>query len=211
MTRMQRFWSWLAVELGKRAGLVAVVGLLITVVLGYGATRLTFSTGQDSYLNADDQVYIDNVEYQRLFGGEAMLIMYTAAPGTNFVDMMSSGNMAAFDEISAQIKSHPELIDNVVTPKTALEWDDNLVASPNGDPTGSVAGQAILAATQAAPTPEQAALRQADALKTLQRLQAIPPDQQNLNSRAYVDFLIHDNEGKIRSALAAVFTDETHA
>ena len=31
LTRMQRFWSWLAVELGKRAGLVAVIGLLLTL------------------------------------------------------------------------------------------------------------------------------------------------------------------------------------
>ena len=28
--RMDRFWSWLAVTLGKRAGLVSVIGLLIT-------------------------------------------------------------------------------------------------------------------------------------------------------------------------------------
>ena len=37
---MQRFWSRLAVELGKRAGLVAVVGLLVTLILGFGITQL---------------------------------------------------------------------------------------------------------------------------------------------------------------------------
>ena len=67
---MQRFWSRLAVELGKRAGVVVVVGVLLTVVLGYGITKLDFATGQDSYLNKDEQVYKDNVVYQRLFGGE---------------------------------------------------------------------------------------------------------------------------------------------
>ena len=70
---MQRFWSWLAVELGQRAGLVAVIGLLVTLVLGLGITQLEFATGQDSYLNKSDQVYKDNVAYQDLFGGQAML------------------------------------------------------------------------------------------------------------------------------------------
>ena len=58
---MQRFWSWLAVELGKRAGLVALVGLILTMIFGFGITRLEFATGQDSYLDDDDEVAIDNV------------------------------------------------------------------------------------------------------------------------------------------------------
>ena len=36
---MQRFWSVLAVNLGKRAGLVSVIGLLVTLVLGLGITQ----------------------------------------------------------------------------------------------------------------------------------------------------------------------------
>ena len=50
---MQKFWSWLAVNLGKHAGIVSIVGLVITVVLGLGITQLEFATGQDSYLNKD--------------------------------------------------------------------------------------------------------------------------------------------------------------
>jgi hypothetical protein len=45
---VQRFWSYVAVQLGKRAGVVSVVGLLITVGLGLGITKLEFATGQDS-------------------------------------------------------------------------------------------------------------------------------------------------------------------
>ena len=80
-TVMQRFWSWLAVELVRRAGLVALVGLIITLVLGYGITRLEFATGQDSYLNKSDQMYKDNVAYQNLFGGQAMLGLVTMDEG----------------------------------------------------------------------------------------------------------------------------------
>ena len=56
---MERFWSSLGLQLGRKAGLVAVVGLVLTLALGYGITQLEFATGQDSYLNSDDQVYID--------------------------------------------------------------------------------------------------------------------------------------------------------
>ena len=28
---MQRFWSWLAVKLGKHAGIVSIVGLIVTL------------------------------------------------------------------------------------------------------------------------------------------------------------------------------------
>ena len=70
---MQRFWSYLAVQLGKHAIWVTVIGLLVTIGLGLGITQLKFATGQDSYLNTNEQVYKDNVVYQRLFGGQAML------------------------------------------------------------------------------------------------------------------------------------------
>src|SRR6478609_6214456 len=99
-TRMQRFWSWLAVELGKRAGLVAVVGLLITLIAGYGTTQLKFSTGQDSYLNASDQVYKDNVAYQNLFGGEAMLVLITADPGKTVADLSTPHNLSEMQTIA---------------------------------------------------------------------------------------------------------------
>src|SRR6476659_9036336 len=66
---VRKFWGALAVQLGKRAGLVSIAGLLITVGLGLGITQLKFATGQDSYLNKGDQVYKDNVQYQGLFGG----------------------------------------------------------------------------------------------------------------------------------------------
>jgi predicted RND superfamily exporter protein len=70
---MAKFWSWLAVNLGRHAGMVAAIGLVFTIVVGFGITRLEFATGQDSYLNKDDVVYQDNLEYQELFGGQAML------------------------------------------------------------------------------------------------------------------------------------------
>ena len=102
---MQRFWSWLAVELGRRAGLAAVIGLLITLVLGYGVTRLEFATGQDSYLNKSDQIYKDNVKYQNLFGGQAMLGLVTMDEGHTVNELFDAAGIAQWqslhDDLSA--------------------------------------------------------------------------------------------------------------
>src|SRR5215217_5667295 len=86
---MQRFWSNVAVQLGKRAGVVSVVGLLITIGLGFGITKLDFATGQDSYLNKSDQVYKDNLAYQDLFGGQAMLTLITMDQGHTVAELFT--------------------------------------------------------------------------------------------------------------------------
>ena len=74
-------WAWMALNFGKHAGIVGVIGLAITLVLGLGITKLDFATGQDSYLNKDEQVYKDSVAYQDLFGGQAMVTLFTMDDG----------------------------------------------------------------------------------------------------------------------------------
>ena len=222
LTRMQRFWSWLAVYLGKHAGMVAIIGLLVTLVLGFGATKLQFATGQDSYLNKDDQVFKDNVEYQDLFGGQAVLVLFTMNEGKTIGDLMSPANQAEMDKMQATLKAQPDLIQAVITPKTALDWTDNLIQrSPDGQiapgPTASAAGLSLLNATTALlpdgqpQSPESVAARSADAGKTLERLAEIPEAERKMSNRAWVDFLLYDNQGGIRKAQLPVFTDQTHA
>jgi uncharacterized protein len=46
---------------------------------------------------------------------------------------------------------------------------------------------------------------------TLTRLNAIAPANRTLDNPAYVDFLLHDNQGKIRKPLLANFPDDRHA
>ena len=222
LTRMQRFWSWLAVELGKRAGLVAVIGLLLTLIAGYGTTKLQFATGQDSYLNPSDQVAKDNVAYQDLFGGEAMLVLLTANDGKDIVDLSNPHNLAEMQRVTDELRSHPDLISAVVTPQTALEWSDNLIQkTPDGvvttDPTASVAGAATLAALNAnqpdgqPQSEESKATRFADSSKTLTRLGEVAPADRTLENQDWVSFLIYDNQNGIRKPLSAVYTDTEHA
>lgn len=56
MDRWSALGRWLAANSGKVLG--AVVAL--TILAAFGLPRLTFATGQDSYLNRGTQVYEDN-------------------------------------------------------------------------------------------------------------------------------------------------------
>jgi hydrophobe/amphiphile efflux-3 (HAE3) family protein len=207
---VQRFWRFLGLELGKRAGLVSVIGLLVTLTLGFGITRLKFATGQDSYLNKSDTVYKDNVAYQSLFGGQAMLTLVTMDKGHTVAELLTPQNQHKWQTIEHKLRPGKGIL-GVVSPRTVLEFSDRLVQSPSGDPTQSVAGKALVGATARDPSPAGQQARNNDAVRTLQRLNAVPPDRRTLEDLRWVDFLLHDNEGKIRKPLRAIFVDDRHA
>src|SRR5882724_724144 len=121
-----------------------VVGGLLTVGLGYGTTKLKFSTDQSNYLNKSDQVYKDNVAYQKLFGGEAMLTLVTMDPGHTVAELFTAGDIAQWSKAAREIDASNRVL-NTVTPLTAMQWNDELVKGPNGDVTQSVAGKLLTA------------------------------------------------------------------
>ncbi len=215
---MQRFWSNLAVVVGKRAGLVSVIGLVLTLGLGFGLTKLQFTSSQDSYLNRSDQVYKDNVAYQSLFGGQAVLTVLTMHPGHTVDELFSPAVRAQLQRMHDDLVRSGKVL-GVITPVTVLDFDMALVNSPSGDPTRSIAGAALLrAASSATPAsnghPQSAAslaARAADATTTLGRLAAIPADRRTIDNRAWVRFLLYNNQGEIRRALRGFFPDAHHA
>lgn len=208
---MAKFWSWLAVNLGRHAGMVAAIGLVFTIVVGFGITRLEFATGQDSYLNRDSEVYRDNVEYQELFGGQAMLSVISMQDAARVEDLFTPEGIATMQEVEQRLDESGQTL-GVVSPLTALEFSNNLVGGDSGqDLTQTVAGKALLRATEVEQDPEAKAARLADAAVTLERTAAVPPEQRTLDNPAWVEFLLYDNQGEIRSSLRPVFPDETHA
>lgn len=206
---MSRLWSWLGLNLGKHAGVVSLVGLLVTLILGFGITRLDFATGQDSYLNKDDVVYKDNVEYQGLFGGQAMVTLYSMDEGKEVADLFTADNLATIRAQEERLRATDGVLD-VVSPLTALEFTHNLVQSDSGSPADSVAGQALLGAAARETDPAKAAIRQQDALTTLERINAVAGEH-TLDNPAWIDFLLHDNQGDIRKSLRPFFPDAQHA
>src|SRR6266545_5767477 len=120
---MSRMWSWLGLNLGKHAGVVSVVGLLITLILGFGITRLDFSTGQDSYLNKSDAVYKDNVAYQKLFGGQAMLTLVTMDKGHTVNELFTPANQAKWQALEGKLAKGKGVV-GVISPRTIMEFSD---------------------------------------------------------------------------------------
>ena len=211
---MQRFWSRLAVELGKRAGLVSIVGLLLTLALGAGISRLDFATGQDSYLEKDSEVYENSVAYQELFGGQAMLAVITMDEGSSVVELFDDAGRAQFERLHDELTATGRY-EAVVTPLEALTFSDNLVqgGTPGGDPLQSVAGQVLQRAlAEEAPGSPEATARQEASLATLSRINEIPAAERTLANPAWVDFLLHNNDGEtIRTSLLPFFADDRHA
>ena len=93
---MRRTWEWLGLNLGKRAGTVAICGLLITLGLGFGITTLRFTTSNSDYLNTNDPAWINNVNYENVFGGDPMAVLFTMKPGTTVDNLLTKNNQKAF-------------------------------------------------------------------------------------------------------------------
>jgi hydrophobe/amphiphile efflux-3 (HAE3) family protein len=209
---MHKYWAWLGLNLGKHAGIVSIVGLLITITLGFGITKLEFATGQDSYLNKDEEVYKNSVAYQELFGGQAMITLVTLAEGQELTDLFTPENVEQWRAVEADLKEQGgDDIFGVVTPLTALEFTNALVLPESGNVTEGVAAQILLGATERDPTPEGQAIRSESSAETLARVDAIPEEDRVIGNEAWNDFLLHDNEGGIRKALWPFFPNDTNA
>ena len=183
--RMESFWRWLGVALGKYWKIVLSVVLLITVVLGVAARNIEFATGQDSYLNPDSQIAIDNVAFQDDFGGETVILLFTSTDGSDVSKLYEGANLAELERITTEL----EAVDGayaVVTPYTSLQYSANLL-------TGGVGTDALLSA--AARDEAGAEARQADIAIALARLGAIPEADQVIGNTAFNELLIYDNTG----------------
>ena len=196
---MERRWRGFAKFVVEHVGVVLGVVVAISALLAItGIPSLEFATGQDSYLNDDEQTAIDNVEYQDLFGGQAMLTLFTMDEGTTVVDLFTPENIEQIEEMSTNIRE-TENVAAVISPLTAVEWTANLVEGG----TSSVAAGILLEAVQREEDPEAAAARSEDTLLTADRLNAA--GEPSLENPDYVEFLLVDNMGNIRKALRPFF------
>lgn len=211
---VQRFWGWLGVTLGRHAVRVAVVTAILLGLAGVGINRLEFATGQDSYLNTDEDVYIDNVAYQDLFGGQAVLGLITMDEGHSVTELFDADGIAEFDELYADLSSHPDHhFQSVVTPLDVLRYTDTLIqgGEPGSDPTTGFAGTILLNASAAEePGSEAATIRTEQSLKTLERVEAVPADERTFDNPDWIEFLTFANNGEVRPSINTFF-DPTHA
>ena len=148
---MRRVWAWMAVNFGKHAGIVGVIGLAITLVLGLGITKLDFATGQDSYLNKDEQVYKDSVAYQDLFGGQAMVTPVHMDEGQTVTELFTPENIEHLASRSRRSCADGERRPRASSPRSPRSSSPRHRRWPSPTrrrPAESVAGQALLGATR---------------------------------------------------------------
>lgn len=207
---MRRFWSWLGLNAGKHVGLVSLAGLVLTVAFGIGLSDLHFRTDNASYLNPSDQAYIDNAAYQQRFGGDDMVTMFTAAAGHSVLDLLSPANQAEFARVAAQLHRAPG-VQAVISPVAAARLVSDLLASPTGQVTDSVAGRMQLAALSAPQSAASRAARTRDAVTSLRRYQQIPSADRHLGNPVWDLFILLGNNARIRPGLTAYFPDMQHA
>jgi hydrophobe/amphiphile efflux-3 (HAE3) family protein len=211
-------WGSLGRAISRRTATVLAIVAVITVALGFGLRRLDFATGQDSYIDAGSQIAKDNRRYQALFGGESMVVLFTATPGRSVVDLFTPANVAQFGELEREM-SASDTVHSVVSPLALLQWTQDLV-------TKGVASAVIARTIARDPDAASVALRQADATITALRLgQAGAPD---LSNPRWVQFLLFGNDGfsldaarhlvsppddqlVVRRALRAFIPDARHA
>jgi hypothetical protein len=212
---MESFWRAAGVQLGKQWKVVAAVFVGVTVLLGFGLTRIEFATGQDSYLNPDSQIAIDNVEFQDNFGGETVILLMTAnRDGVDVADLVGPSNLAILQRLTDELEAVPA-VNSVITPPVSLLFSDRLVKGP---------GRAALIAA-ATRDEAGAAVRGADITVGLARVNAI--DDQELGNPAWNDVLVYGNDNfeivdgelqppadddrVIRLSLAGTFPDQRTA
>lgn len=187
---MEQFWRSAGLQLGRQWKVVLAVVVVLTGVLTIGATQIEFATGQDSYLNPDSQIAIDNVEFQDNFGGETVILLFTASEGADVdvSDLMKGANLAEFRRLNAELAEVSEVY-SVVTPLTSLTFSSELVTSePVTSPVGT---NALISA--AGRDEAGAEARNADISISLARRGAV--GEQVLDNPDYVELLVFDNLG----------------
>ncbi|MEM1332386.1 MAG: MMPL family transporter, partial [Actinomycetota bacterium] len=183
-TAADRRWRRLGVELGKQWKIVVAVIVVLTGVLAIGLTRVEFATGQDSYLNPDSQIAIDNVEFQDQFGGETIILLFTAAEGSedDVASLYADRNLDTLVRITDEL-SAIDAVSSVITPLTSLNFSAELVGGPAGT-------QALSGALGR--DPDGAAVRSSDIQISLARRTAA--GEQVIGNPAWNDLLIFGND-----------------
>ncbi len=181
---MEQIWRTLGTSLGKQWRLVVVGLVVVTGVLALGATQIEFATGQDSYLNPESQIAIDNVEYQGNFGGETVILLFTAQDGADVdvSDLFAGNNLAELERLNAELATVAEVY-SVVTPLTSLGFSSELVS-------GGAGSSALISAAARDTTGVEA--RNADIGIALARLGA--SGEAVIGNPDYNDLLIFGND-----------------
>lgn len=182
---MESRWRSAGIQLGKYWYVVVALAVAITGLLTFGLQQLEFATGQDSYLNPESQIAIDNVGFQDDFGGEQLILLFRGDEDVDVADLFAGDNLAELERLEAELRDIDEVY-SVLGPLTALGYSETIVEE-------GVGTNALLSALEREPDEEARAIRQADVEMTLARLTAI--EEREMSNPEWTEFLLFDNTG----------------
>jgi hydrophobe/amphiphile efflux-3 (HAE3) family protein len=189
---------------------VAICGLLITLGLGFGITTLRFTTSNSDYLNTNDPAWINNVNYENVFGGDPMAVLFTMKPGTTVDNLLTKSNIAAFKNISSKLAKDPWVF-SAVTPLDALQFAQKLLSSPTGSPLDSPAFSLLQSAISRDTDPADKQIRAHYLTQEGIELAKTDPADQVLTNPQWMQFIIHEQDGSVRQSLKTFVHDNHHA
>ena len=208
---------------------VAVVAatMVAAVVLSAGIPLLQFKTGQETLIDPGSTVARDSLRFQEQFGGDYMLVLFETPEGESIVNLFSPENLESLERLEAELEASGDY-QGIISPLTILELAKTQVETRMReeparlaraqDEAGAAARQAAVArgATQEEQDAAAAAARQrlADEFNAEFGADArrfIAAGEASIENPAFVDFILHDAEGNIRSDISGVFPDDRHA
>ena len=74
---MNAFWLFCADAIRKWHVWLLVLAAAATIGLAFGIPRLEFKTSQDTIVPSGSEIYAQNVRYERQFGGEPVLVLFS--------------------------------------------------------------------------------------------------------------------------------------
>jgi hydrophobe/amphiphile efflux-3 (HAE3) family protein len=200
---VRRTWEWLGLNLGKHAGVVACIGLAITIVLGFGLTSVHLTTGNSDYLNGNDPLAIGNQEYTSHFGDDPIAVLFTMKPGTIVDDLLTPANQIEMRRVDDELSKNPSIF-NFVSPLSVLDFASGIQSGPD------LAAQMYVSAYERDPSATSRAARSAYAVAEARLLNAFSPSQKVLSNPEWVHFVLHDPGGSLRGEVKAFVPDERH-
>ena len=200
---MERLTLWWARVARQHPAWIVVGTVVLTLVLAGGLTSLEFKSSQDTMIPSGSSVYTDNVRYQHQFGSDPMVIVFTG----DTRKLLTGRNLHELRTLQHRLEGSADY-HAVLGPLTALRFAADQLGVAPGLALGALARDEARAKTPAARDGLAAAFRQRTDADGARLATAGP---HSLDNPAFVDFLIHDAAGAVRSSLRGVFPDRRHA
>jgi hydrophobe/amphiphile efflux-3 (HAE3) family protein len=221
---MKAFWLFCADFIRRRYLWVLAASVVATVVLAFGISRLEFKNSQDTIVPASSEVYKDNLRYEQQFGGEPVLVLFT---GDDIRNLFAPPNVDTLASLERDLEESG-LFHSVYGPLTLLRFAQDQIPVAAELAGGALTRQQEAAAQAAREEAAAAGASEAEQDRAAARAreqvagdfaERTGPDaarlaqlgEQSLDNPKFVEFLLFDAGGEIRSDFEGVFSDPQHA